>query len=81
MATFVLLWHPVTILVTVTTNPDNLTNDVLILKFRNIFPLKEISSKFLLRGLQKCIRSLTFYGELCHLFFRFKMVYFDAKIK
>ena len=31
MATFVLLKHPVTILVTVSTNPGNLTNELLIL--------------------------------------------------
>ena len=32
MATFVVLRHPVTILVTIFTNPKNLTNDLLILK-------------------------------------------------
>ena len=32
MATFVVLRHPVTILVTDLTNPDNLTNDLVLLK-------------------------------------------------
>ena len=33
MATFVILKHPVTILITDLTNPDNLTNDPLILMY------------------------------------------------
>ena len=33
MATFVVLKHPITVLVTDFTNPDNLTNDLLILKY------------------------------------------------
>ena len=32
MATFIALRHPVTILVTVSTNPDNFTNDLSIFK-------------------------------------------------
>ena len=32
MATFIVLRHPVTILVTELSNPDNLTNDLIILK-------------------------------------------------
>ena len=36
MATFVILRHLVTILVTDFTNPDNLTNDLLILDFKII---------------------------------------------
>ena len=38
MATYIVLRHPVTILVTVFTKPDNLINDLLILKLLTLFP-------------------------------------------
>ena len=41
MANFIVLTHPVTILVTFFTKPDNLTNDLLILK---LFDNKQIPS-------------------------------------
>ena len=48
MATFVIPIHPITILVTDFTNPDNLTNDLLILQ-----SLKVDCDTFLLQGALK----------------------------
>ena len=45
MATFIVLRNPVTILVTVLTNPDNLTNDIFILK---LFVLRDKYCNYML---------------------------------
>ena len=42
MATFVILRHPITILVIYLTNPDNFTNDLFILKLVKLFTSRSL---------------------------------------